>query len=439
LHAVDAIDFEALVLETIAEGSNHDQPPNSEDIASAFKLADVDDEGVVDEIEFVHIFELIEAGGVHGLSGGRLNIKAKKKRREFLKQIAAKREAAHNSVPPANAGAAEAVENEDFDEEETEVETVESTRKKMKMDAVAVQKHTREVADLTQKRMAAAFAADIAKLKAAHAVALAAERDKAHALREHLHEVILALAEAREALKAQKAAAEAEAEAVATAQARKDAAALAKVQEERRIKDAAAAEVRANLRKRAEAITAAAGGPKNRPVLRARPVRGSDGGEGFFGAVIGSERTRPLRPGPRGGSLERQRSASISPARASSREDARSSSQPRASPSPSSFWDRQSAQSLDAKPRRNERSDGVDERRLALMEQKRLWEKRNNNGTHYTTAPDSSSDRLAAPLPSARRNARTKKPLPPMEPHYTPPSWADSDWGNKKHNVLPSP
>ena len=58
--------FKSVVSELLMEAGNHDHPTDK-DFDEAFKLADEDGSGKVDEREFLHLFDLVASGQVHGI------------------------------------------------------------------------------------------------------------------------------------------------------------------------------------------------------------------------------------------------------------------------------------------------------------------------------------------------------------------------------------
>jgi hypothetical protein len=85
--------FKALLAELHDEYAlENEETPSDKDLDAAFTLADVDKSGGVDEREFLHLYELVAAGKVHGLSkasslfGGAAAAKKKEEVKKVLRE-----------------------------------------------------------------------------------------------------------------------------------------------------------------------------------------------------------------------------------------------------------------------------------------------------------------------------------------------------------------
>jgi hypothetical protein len=94
--ALNKSQFISLVKAIISADSEVEVPSRS-DLEAAFKVADEDKNGVIDEREFVNLFGLIKNGGVKGMAGGFLknfglkSNKAKAKKQQLKKKFAAEK------------------------------------------------------------------------------------------------------------------------------------------------------------------------------------------------------------------------------------------------------------------------------------------------------------------------------------------------------------
>ena len=82
---LDAATFERVIREPAETLGS--RKPTSDDVLAAFALAEVDQKGTVDEIEFIHLYKLVKNGTVKGLGGQRGLLSSPSKHRKKQKHF----------------------------------------------------------------------------------------------------------------------------------------------------------------------------------------------------------------------------------------------------------------------------------------------------------------------------------------------------------------